>query len=155
MMISIGLMIELMIYWVLHGPMMLASLKIPFDDDLFKDNWFEGKPELFLVVRDPSGKILHKTPPQIPTNPNDTEKLNFTITIPKPDCFTESPYDSVNGRRMAAFVQIGDSINLTDNIRNSSQLLIQSMNAWLLYTNEVKWNLIGYDGPQVERLSVA
>ncbi|MGI9565681.1 MAG: hypothetical protein ACR2LL_01545 [Nitrosopumilus sp.] len=128
-----------------------GQFEIIFDDTLFKDNWFEGRPELFLIVRDASGKILHKTSPKKPSNPDDTENLNFEITIPEQDYFAENSYDSVNARRMAAFTQIGDSIDLADNIGNSSQLLIQSLNAWLLYTNEAKWNLIGYDGPQVER----
>ena len=28
---------------------------------------------------------------------------------------------------------------------------MQSLNAWLLYTNNTTWDIIEYDGPQVER----
>ena len=151
MMISIGLMTGLMIFWVRLGLMTLEDLKLTFDDDLFKESWFEGRPELFVIVRDPVGKIVHKTKPQNPSGPDDSENLSFQITIPEKDYYTASPYDSVNTRRIAAFAGIGDTLDLTDDITNSSQLLLQSLNAWLLYTNEPKWHLIGYDGPQVDR----
>ena len=128
-----------------------GEFRIIFEDDLYKDNWFEGKPELFVIVRDESGKIVHKTNIKSPSNPNDTENLTFDITITDKPTLIDSPYDAANARRIAAFARIGDSIDLTDNIINSSRLLMQSLNAWLLYTNEIKWNLIGYDGPQVER----
>jgi len=128
-----------------------GKFEIIFDDSLYKDNWFEGKPELFVIVRDGSGKILHKTNTKSPSNPSDTENLTFDITIPKEISFTKSPYDATNAKRIAAFARIADSIDLTDNVVNSSRLLLQTLNAWLLYTNEIKWNLIGYDGPQVER----
>jgi len=52
---------------------------------------------------------------------------------------------------MSAFARIGDTIDLTNNVVNSSRLLMQSLNAWILYTNDTKWDIIGYDGPQVER----
>lgn len=128
-----------------------GKFEITFDDELYKDNWFEGKPELFVIVRDESGKILNKTDTKSPSNPNDTDNLSFDIVISKDIPYVDNPYDATNARRMTAFARIGDSIDLTDNVTNSSSLLIQSLNAWLLYTNEIKWNLIGYDGPQVER----
>ena len=129
-----------------------GKFEIIFDDELYKENWFEGKPELFLIIRDSLGKILYKTQKQSPSNPDDTEKLNFDIVLSKEsELFVESPYDVVNARRIAAFARIGDSIDLTDDVINSSRLLMQTLNAWLLYMNETKWDLIGYDGPQVER----
>ena len=128
-----------------------GKFQIIFDDKLYKDNWFEGKPELYVIVRDESGKIVYKTNTKNPSNPNDIENLTFDIIITHDAKLIDSPYDAANARRIAAFARIGDSIDLTDNIINSSRLLMQSLNAWLLYTNEIKWNLIGYDGPQVER----
>ena len=128
-----------------------GNFEIIFDDNLYKDNWFEGKPELFVIVRDNSGKILYKTNTKSPSNPSDIENLTFEITIPQDTSFINSPYDATNAKRTAAFARIADSIDLTDNVVNSSRLLIQTLNAWLLYTNETKWSLVGYDGPQVER----
>jgi len=128
-----------------------GNFEISFDDSLYKDNWFEGKPELFLVIRDNLGKILHKTGLQSPSNPNDTENLTFDVVIPDNPSTDNSPYDAANASRIAAFARIGDTLDLTENVPNSTRLLMQTLNAWLLYTNETKWNLIGYDGPQVER----
>ena len=126
--------------------------EISFDDSLYKDNWFEGKPELFLVIRDNLGKIIHKTGIQSPSSPDDTENITFDIAIPDNRSLADNnPYDSANTSRIAAFARIGDTIDFTENIPNSTRLLMQTLNAWLLYTNETKWNLIGYDGPQVER----
>ncbi len=128
-----------------------GKFKITFDDDLYKENWFEGKPELFVIVRDESGKILYKTNTKSPSNPNDAENLTFDVILSKENQFTDSPYDATNAQRIAAFTRIGDSIDLTGNVAGSFTLLMQTLNAGLLYTNEAKWNLIGYDGPQVER----
>ncbi len=129
----------------------LGKFEIVFTDDLYRDTWLEGKPELFIVVRNNFGTICYTTNTKSPSDPNDTENLTFNITIEKEKHFVDSPYDGANTKRIATFTRIGDSIDLTDNVRNSFNLLTQTLNAWLLYTNEVKWNLIQYDGPQVER----
>ena len=141
-----------MIFWALLGLMILENLAITFDDSLFRENWLEGKPELFLIIRDDCWKN---------NSTRHLQKVHLVLMIlkilllksqfQKKIILLMSPYDSVNARRIAAFGQIGDSINVTDNIVNSSQLLLQSLNAWLLYSNETIWNKIGYDGPQVER----
>ena len=128
-----------------------GKFEISFTDDLYSDNWLEGKPELFIKVRDSSGTICHTTDTKSPSGPDDVENLTFDIMIQKENHFVDSPYDAANAKRMAAFVRVGDSIDLTDNVRNSFGLLTQTLNAWLLYTNEVQWNLIQYDGPQVKR----
>ena len=128
-----------------------GKFEIAFTDDLYGDNWLEGKPELFVVVRDEFGTICYTTNTKSPSSPDDVENLTFDITIQKENSFVDSPYDAANIKRMAAFTRVGDSLDLTGNIRNSFGLLTQTLNAWLLYTNEVKWNLIKYDGPQVER----
>ena len=128
-----------------------GKFEITFTDDLYKDNWLEGKPELFAVVRDESGTICFTTDTKSPSSPDDSENLTFDITVQKENSFVDSPYDAANIKRIAAFASVGDGIDLTGNIRNSFGLLTQTLNAWLLYTNEAKWNLIKYDGPQVER----
>ena len=38
-----------------------GKFEIIFTDDLYKDTWLEGKPELFIVVRDNSGTICYMT----------------------------------------------------------------------------------------------
>jgi len=129
-----------------------GKFEVTFMDEAYRDNWLEGKPELFAIVRNELGVICHTTKTKSPSNPNDAANLTFDITIQKENSFfDDSPYDAANIKRIAAFARVGDSIDLTDNVRNSFRLLIQTINAWLLYTNENKWNLIKYDGPQVER----
>jgi hypothetical protein len=128
-----------------------GKFEIIFTDELYRDNWLEGKPELFVVVRDKSGMICYTTDIKSPSSPDDVKNLTFDITIQKGNSFVDSPYDAANIKRMAAFARVGDSIGLAGNVRNSLGLLTQTINAWLLYTNKVKWNLIKYDGPQVER----
>ena len=128
-----------------------GKFEISFTDDLFRESWLEGKPELFVVVRDESGKILYTTKTKSPSSPDDAENLSFDITIKKESSFVDSPYDAANAKRTAAFTRIADSIDPADNLQNSLGLLIQTLNAWLLYSNEDVWNLIKYDGPQTER----
>jgi len=128
-----------------------GKFEVTFMDDAYRDNWLEGKPELFVIVRNELGVICHTTKTKSPSNPNDAANLTFDITIQKENSFDDSPYDAANIKRIAAFARVGDSIDLTDNVRNSFRLLTQTINAWLLYTNESKWNLIKYDGPQVKR----
>ncbi|MDH3489965.1 MAG: hypothetical protein OEL56_05910 [Nitrosopumilus sp.] len=128
-----------------------GKFEVTFIDEAYRDNWLEGKPELFVIVRNELGVICHTTKTKSPSNPNDAANLTFDITIQKENSFDDSPYDAANIKRIAAFARVGDSIDLTDNVRNSFRLLTQTINAWLLYTNESKWNLIKYDGPQVER----
>lgn len=128
-----------------------GKFQITFDDSLYKENWFEGRPELFIIVRNNRGKLLYQTTTQSPSDENDIENLVFDINLVEKVPFVDSPYDSANTKRIASFASIGDTIDLTDNVENSSRLLLQTLNAWLLYTNESVWKSIGYDGPQVKR----
>jgi len=48
-----------------------GKFEILFDDSFYKDNWFEGRPELFMIVRDAFGKLLYKTDTKSPSSPND------------------------------------------------------------------------------------
>jgi len=128
-----------------------GKFQITFDDSFYKENWLEGKPELFILVRNNRGKLLYRTTTKSPSDENDSENLVFDITLTEKIPFIDSPYDSANAKRIASFASIGDTIDLTDNLENSSRLLLQTLNAWLLYTNEAVWKSIGYDGPQVKR----
>ena len=129
----------------------LGKFEISFTDDLFRESWLEGKPELFVVVRNDSGKILYTTKTKSPSGPDDEENLSFDIIVKKEISFADSPYDAANAKRTVAFARIADSIDPADNLQNSLGLMTQTLNAWLLYSNEDVWNLIQYDGPQTER----
>jgi len=57
-----------------------------------------------------------------------------------------------NQRILSAFSSIGDTITLNNSeFQRNFNLLISSINAWLIYTNDVNWKKIAYDGPQVPR----
>ena len=135
-----------------------GSFEITFDDSTFTDSWSEQKPEIYLIVRNENGQIVHRTE-RIKIESHDN--TNATITIPinitldsiekMPDKTSTNLYWN-NDRILSAFSSVGDTItfNNSDFQRNFA-LLISSINGWLIYTNEVIWKKIGYDGPQVPK----
>lgn len=135
-----------------------GSFEITFDDSTFTDSWVEQKPEIYLIVRNENGQLVHRTE-RVKIEPYD--KTNGTISIPinitldsieKMSDQTSTNLYWNNERILSAFSSVGDTItfNNSDFQRNFT-LLISSINAWLIYTNEVIWKKIGYDGPQVPK----
>ena len=82
-----------------------GKFEITFDDSDYRDNWFEGKPELFIVVRNESGKKLYQTNTKSPSSPTDATNLTFDISILEENYFTNSPYDFTNAKRIASFAK--------------------------------------------------
>jgi hypothetical protein len=135
-----------------------GSFEIRFDDSTFSDSWVEQKPEIYLIVRNENGQIVHRTES---VKIESYDKTNGTISIPKnitldsiekmSDQTSTNLYWN-NERILSAFSSVGDTItfNNSDFQRNFG-LLISSINAWLIYTNEIIWKKIDYDGPQVPR----
>lgn len=133
-----------------------GSFEIPFDKKTFQDgsSWLEGNPDLYLIVRNQEGQIIHKTEIRR-VQPNDTPSLTFDIilgSLEKPVSPDPDPYDQNNNRVLAAFAAIGDNLELRteDTLRNFA-LFSSSINGWTRYTHELTWKSIGYDGPQVPR----
>jgi hypothetical protein len=135
-----------------------GSFEIRFDDSTFSDSWVEQKPEIYLIVRNENGQIVHRTER---VKIESYDKTNGTISIPinitldsieKMSDQTSTNLYWNNERILSAFSSVGDTItfNNSDFQRNFG-LLISSINAWLIYTNEVIWKKIGYDGPQVPK----
>ena len=106
----------------------------------------------FLLI-DKNGKIVHTSQKKSPRNPTDSENLSFYNLLTKSIMeINHDPYSSSNARRISAFARIGDSIDLdARDLANTSTLLLQTLNAWLGYTSETGWQIIGYDGPQVPK----
>jgi hypothetical protein len=132
-----------------------GSFEIPFDKKDFQDGWLEGNPDLYLVVRNKNGQVIHKTEIRRGIKPSDISRLTFNITLdslekqvkPNPD-----PYDQNNNRVTASFASLGDVIDFrTEDIARNLALFTSSINAWTRYTREDIWKRIGYDGPQVPR----
>ena len=135
-----------------------GSFEITFDDSTFTDSWSEGKPEIYLIVRNENGQIVHRTERvkiESHDNTNGTTSIPINITLDSiekmPDKTSTNLYWN-NDRILSAFSSVGDTItfNNSDFQRNFA-LLISSINGWLIYTNEVIWKKIGYDGPQVPK----
>jgi hypothetical protein len=135
-----------------------GSFEIRFDDSTFTDSWVEQKPEIYLMVRNENGQIVHRTDR---VKIESYDKTNGTISIPinitldsieKMSDQTSTDLYWNNERILSAFSSVGDTItfNNSDFQRNFG-LLISSINAWLIYTNEISWKKIDYDGPQVPR----
>ena len=136
-----------------------GTFEIPFDKENFKDAWLENDPQIFLIIRNSVGQIIHTTEPKKDTEDtsSDGQKiLNFDITLVStekdiPEILSD-PYLANNQRVISAFQRLGDvtEFQLND-ISRILRLLNTSINAWSLYTTEYMWNVIGYDGPQVPR----
>jgi len=130
-----------------------GNFEISFDDSLFKKDELEFRPELFIIVRDKSGKIVYTSQKKNPSSASDTQNLSFSNLLTKSDVeINHDPYSSNNARRISAFGRIGDGIDVgIEDIANTTTLLLQSINAMILYNNEEVWRNVGYDGPQVPK----
>jgi hypothetical protein len=134
-----------------------GSFEIPFDKKAFQDDrgWLEGNPDLYLIVRNQAGQVIHKTEIRRGVRSDDAVSLTFDIvldSLEKPVSPDPDPYDQNNNRVLAAFAAIGDYLELRteDTLRNFA-LFSSSINGWTRYTHELTWKSIGYDGPQVPR----
>ena len=135
-----------------------GSFEIPIDDAAFRDSWLEKNPEIYLIIRNEYGQIVHRTET---INANFNENEDGTITIPADITIdlkqqtTNLPSTDLywsNQRILSTFSSVGDTITLNNSeFQRNFNLLISSINAWLIYTNDAIWKKIGYDGPQVPR----
>jgi hypothetical protein len=136
----------------------VGTFQISFDTQQFQDvAWLEGKPDIYLIVRNSRGQIVHTTEIRRGVDVSNVEDLTFDIILnslvksqAKP--LPSEPYANNSERVMAAFRRLGDvsEFRSEDTIR-ILRLLASSINGWSLYTTEYIWNKIGYDGPQVPR----
>jgi hypothetical protein len=135
-----------------------GTFEISFDNQQFQEaGWLERKPDIYLIVRNSIGQIIHTTEIRRGVDASDIQNLTFDITLNSPEKLPAQPlppdpYLSNNERVIAAFARLGDvsEFQLNDIIR-IFRLLNSSINAWSLYTTEYMWSTIGYDGPQVPR----
>lgn len=135
-----------------------GSFQISFDDSAFADSWIERKPEIYLILRNASGQIVHRTDTiKIEPDDNKTGTINIPIDITLDSLEKKTELTSMdlywnNDRILAAFSSVGDTITFNNSdLQRNFTLLISSINAWLIYTNKVAWDKIRYDGPQVPR----
>ncbi len=136
-----------------------GTFEIPFDKEKFKDALLENDPQIFLIIRNSYGQIIHTTEPKKDaenTSSDSHKNINFEITLVSTEKgipeIPSDPYLDNNQRVISAFQKLGDvtEFQLND-ISRILRLLNTSINAWSLYTTEYMWDVIGYDGPQVPR----
>jgi hypothetical protein len=135
-----------------------GSFEIAFDDSTFNDSWLEKNPEIYLIVRNEDGQILHRTEKvevKGDGKKNGTVTISVKVIIDSKEKKTELPTSDLywtNQRIISTFSSVGDTITFNNNdFQRNFRLLTSSINAWLIYTNDVIWKKIGYDGPQVPR----
>lgn len=135
-----------------------GTFQISFDTQRFQDGgWLEGKPDIYLIVRNSQGQIVHTTEIRREVGVSNNKDLTFDIIIDSLEKHPVKPvpldpFTNNNERVMAAFGRLGDVTEFQpeDTIR-IFRLLTSSISGWSLYTTEYIWNKIGYDGPQVPR----
>jgi hypothetical protein len=132
--------------------------QISFDDSAFADSWIERNPEIYLILRNASGQVVHRTDAikfESDDNNSGTINIPIDITLDSLEKKTELKITDLywnNDRILAAFSSVGDTITLNNSdFQRNFGLLLNSINAWLFYTNKVVWDNIRYDGPQVPR----
>lgn len=131
-----------------------GTFEIPFDKKDFHAN-FESNPDIYLIIRNSLGQIIKKTEIRKGVKPSDIKNLTFNIALDQLEetvKLSENPYSNSIDIVMSSFGKISESTDIhSGDYFRGSELLISTINAWALYTNEHMWQVIGYDGPQVPR----
>ena len=132
-----------------------GTFEIPFDKDQFKEGWLEGNPDIYLIIRNPSGEQINTTEIRRGVEASNTRGLTFDIVLGSLEKSAEppvDPYSQNNQRVLAAFARIGDTVDVgVGDTARTFRLLTSAVNAWNLYTREDMWRVIQYDGPQVPK----
>lgn len=133
-----------------------GTFEISFEKKRIQEGWLEGNPDVYLMVRNPSGQVIHRTQTRRGLDISDSKNLYFEITLNSIEKQHQQsipdPYLSNNQRVISAFGRLADvsEFQISDIARVLS-LLGRSINAWSLYTTEYMWKATGYDGPQVPK----
>ena len=143
-----------------------GTFEVVFDSKAFKEGWLEGRPDVYIIVRNAfDGQVIHKTEIRKGVE-QDSSDLIFDITIKSIEEGYNSenqnigynnntlydPFQGNNERVIAAFMRLGDVVQFVpSDIQRNFMLLVSSINGWTFYTQEAMWRKIGYDGPQVPR----
>jgi hypothetical protein len=124
----------------------VGAFRITFTEDAFKD-WLEGNPDIYLVIRDRTGKIVITTE----SKQNVTKKVDFQIKLGKtsPNPLEPDIYANNFERMITALRNVGDAADLLkSDVRTIFELLLRTMSSWTIYRDELS-RLHGYDAIQV------
>ena len=125
-----------------------GDFEIRFSKDAFED-WFETDPDVYLVVKDRSGKVLIRTP----SRKNRTRLVEFQIKLDKSKIIPQGrdPYKDSLLSMIGAIRSAGDSADLSKgDVRVVFELFMRAAAAWTANRDELM-RLWGYDGIQVPK----
>ena len=133
-----------------------GSFEISFDKEQFQDSWLEGNPDIYLMIRNMVGEIIYITETRRGVKPSDKKNLTFDIILDslekKLPITDDDPYSHNIDRFPADFGRLGEAVDMNNtDIATTFGLLMNTIDAWILYTRPETWAVIGYDGPQVPR----
>ena len=125
-----------------------GTFRITFTEDAFKD-WLEGNPDIYLVIRNRTGKIAITTE----SKENVTKKVDIQIKTGKtsPNPLEPDIYASNFERMIASLRNVGDAADLSkSDVRTIFELLLRTLSSWTIYRDELS-SLHGYDAIQVPK----
>ena len=132
-----------------------GTFEIPFDKEQFQDGWLEGNPDIYLMIRNSFGEVIYTTETRRGVKSSDKKNLTFDIivdSLEKKIPFIDDPYSHNIDRFPADFGRLGEAVDMNNtDIATTFGLLMNTIDAWILYTRPETWEIIGYDGPQVPR----
>ncbi len=132
-----------------------GKFAISFSAAEFTEGLAERNPDIYFVVRNSKGEVIHRTEPnrgaKLGGAQNDVPSFDIVLdSLERPAGTATDPYSRNIDRTLSAFGSLGDvaTVNNSDFVRIHS-LLNRSIDAWVTYTRENTWEAIRYDGPQV------
>lgn len=123
-----------------------GAFLITFGQDAFRD-WFESNPNVYLTIRDQTGRILFETP----SKENSTGEADFQIKLGSSVVSTQKPdlYSGSLARIVAAFKNIGDSADLSNSdINILFEVILRIVSSWTIERDSLV-QIYGYDGIQM------
>lgn len=125
-----------------------GSFEITFNKEAFED-WFEGNPEVYLVIRERDGKKIIT----MESKENTTKDMEFQIKLDTIELNPDEPdIYAGNFERMLAAVSNGmgtEDLSKTD-VTIIFEIFVRILKSWTIYRNELV-SYCGYDGVQVPR----
>jgi hypothetical protein len=123
-----------------------GAFEIIFDKKAFED-WFEGSPEVYLVVRGQDGKVLVSTQ----AKENTTRRMDFQIKVGRTEVNALEPdlYAGNLASMISAFKVVFNLESLSSSdVRTVVEVLSRAISSWVIYRDELA-KYAGYDGIQV------
>ncbi len=123
-----------------------GSFQITFVKATFKE-LFANDPKVYLVVREPGGKVALKTEVEV----NTTGDMQFQIKLGEPEVDALDPniYQGNLNRIATTFRGITGTVDMSrGDIQEMAEVLTRAVDSWTFYRDQLL-RVTGYDGVQV------